>query len=83
MVAASVRGWESGQNQDLGLELRRIPRRISKYKETYADGLSRSYTLDEASNLLTSTDRVGEVTNYIYSDFYFLWARTYPSAAGY
>src|SRR5574337_516917 len=46
--------------------------------ETYADNGMRSFGYD-AVNLTQRTDQKGQVTQYVYSDLYFLLKRDYPS----
>lgn len=49
-------------------------------QETYPDPApnTRSFSYDGVGNLLTRTDQKGQVTQYQYSDLYFLTQRSYP-----
>ena len=47
-------------------------------QETYPDGGVRRFSYDGVGNILTRTDQQGQVTQYQYSDLYFLRRRTYP-----
>ncbi len=45
--------------------------------ETYADGTTRQFEYDKAGNLTQRTDQLGQVTQYGYSDLYYLLERDY------
>jgi len=50
-------------------------------QETYADATTRQFAYDKAGNLARRTDQLGQVTDYVYTDLYYLAKRDYQDPA--